>query len=327
MKIGTIQAQPGAKTYGCFKTGETHGGYPVQIPLHIINGAEDGPTLVVQAGASGLEIEPALILPTVVKQLDPAQIRGTVVIAPLLNTSGFEFEQVNSVWDDKHLNRIGRGAADGTVNEQLIHAYYQAAIAQADALLDFRSGALWSYHQFAAVYDGDAAEKSKALAVALGLPQVLLGHEADNSMAEAAAQDGIATAVAYIGGCPGLRDYRALILGRIQGAVLNAMRQLDMLDGALESDCEKVAVLRQHSVIRPRGARGLTFMDKSLRGQAVDAGAALGYVRHAFSGEMLEEIRAPRAGVVVDGGAAWPVPAEDTVLAILGDLVEEVGLG
>jgi len=325
MKIGTIEAQPGEKTYGCFKTGETHGGYPVQIPLHIIQGAQAGPTLVVQAGASGLEIEPALILPQVVKELDPAQIRGAVVIVPLMNTSGFEFEQVNSVWDDKHLNRIGRGAADGTVNEQLIHAYYAAAIAKADALLDFRTGALWSYHQFAAVY-GSAAN-SKALAVALGLPQVLLGHSADNSMSEAAAADGIATAVAYIGGGPGLRDYRPLILGRIRQAVLNAMRHLGMLAGAPEADCDTVSVLQAHSVIRPRGARGLTFMDKSLRGQEVAAGAVLGYVRHPFSGETLEEIRAPRAGIVVDGGAAWPVPAEDTVLALLGDLVEEIALG
>ena len=75
MKIGTIEAAAGEKAYGLFKTGESHGRFPVHIPLHIVNGAGDGPTLVVQAGASGLEIEPSLILPQVVNELDPAKIQ------------------------------------------------------------------------------------------------------------------------------------------------------------------------------------------------------------------------------------------------------------
>jgi len=78
MKIGAIEAQPGTKAYGAFKSGETHGRFDVHIPLHVIAGAMPGPTLVVQAGASGLEIEPSLILPRVAAELDPAAITGTV---------------------------------------------------------------------------------------------------------------------------------------------------------------------------------------------------------------------------------------------------------
>ena len=156
---------------------------PFTFPLHIVNGAADGPTLVVQAGASGLEIEPSLILPHVVNELDPAAISGVVIVAPLMNTSGFEFAQINSVFDDKHLNEVGRGNANGSVSEQLVGAYYEAAIAKADALLDIRTGSQWSYHHFAAVYEDGAVDQSKALAAALGLPQVVLGKSADGSMA------------------------------------------------------------------------------------------------------------------------------------------------
>ncbi|MCE2472026.1 MAG: hypothetical protein J4G18_09015, partial [Anaerolineae bacterium] len=76
----------------------------------------------------------------------------------------------------------------------------------------------------------------------------------------------------------------------------------------------------------PTGERGFVFMDKRLRGQQVAAGDVLGIVRHPFSGETLEEIRAPRAGVVVHAGASWPVPLEDTILAIVGDLIEEIAI-
>ncbi len=36
MKIGTVEAGKGEKVYGLFKTGETHGRFPVHIPLHLI---------------------------------------------------------------------------------------------------------------------------------------------------------------------------------------------------------------------------------------------------------------------------------------------------
>ncbi len=326
MKIGNIEAARGEKRYGFYQTGATHGRFPAHIPLHLVVGANAGPMLVVQAGTSGLEIEPALILPHVVKELDPARMRGTLALVPLMNTSGFEFAQINSPWDDKHLNRLGRGDADGSVSEQLIHQYYQAVIAQADALVDIRTGSQWSYHHFAGVYnDGDVAA-SKALAIALGLPQVALGQSADESMALEAARDGLAVVAAHIGGGPGLRDYRDQDLGRMRNAVLNAMRHLGMLDGALESDVDSVAVINSHTVIKPNGQRGFVFMDKHLRGAQVQAGDKLGYVRHPFSGEVLEEITAPRAGLMLHAGASWPLPPEDTVLAILGDLVEEVAI-
>ena len=324
MNIGTIQANPGEKAYGFFKTGETHGRFPAHVPLHLVVGAAEGPMLVAQAGTSGLEIEPALILPHVVSEIDPAQMRGTLVLVPLMNTSGFEFARINSAFDDKHLNRLGRGDADGSVSQQLVHHYYQAVIAKADALLDIRTGSQWSYHHYAGVYDAGDSEEARSLAAALGLPQVLLGIDEDDSMALEAARDGKTVVAAHIGGGPGLRDYRDRDLGRMRNAVLNAMRHLNMLDGALESDSESVSVLRQHSVIKPTGERGFTFMDKALRGKAVKAGDKLGYVRHPFSGETLEEIRAPRAGVVAEAGASWPVPLEDSALAILGDLVEEI---
>ena len=325
MKLGNLEAAQGEKTYGFFTIGETHGRFPVHIPLHIVNGASDGPTLVVQAGASGLEIEPSLILPHVVKEL--GEIKGTLILAPLMNTSGFEFTQIKSIFDDKHLNHLGRGNADGTISEQLVHAYYQAAIAKADAFIDIRTGSQWSYHHFAGVYGGGAVDESKALAIALGLPHVMLNRSNDGSMANEAAKDGIATVTAYIGGGPGLRDYRDQDLGRMRNAVLNAMRHLGMLEGALESDIDKVTVINRHTTITQTGERGFVLMNKDLRGKQVGVGDVLGIVRHPFSGETVEEIRAPRAGIVVHGGASWPVPLEDTVLAILGDLVEEIDLG
>ncbi|MEM7112484.1 MAG: succinylglutamate desuccinylase/aspartoacylase family protein [Chloroflexota bacterium] len=321
MKVGTIEANRDEKSFGFFKTGETHGGFDVHIPLHVIEGAKEGPLLVVHSGLSGLEIEPALILPKVGAEIDTSEMAGTLVLVPLMNTSGFEFTQVNTAWDNKNLNELGRGRADGTISEQMIHTYYENVISKADAVLEIHSGAQWSFNQYAGVYKSSSVAASRDMAAALGLPHVLIGQPADQSMAQAAANDGKTAISAHIGGGPGLRDYREEILGQIRTAVLNAMRHLNILPGAPEAGAN-VSVIDAHTVLRPTGARGFTFIDSSKRGQHVAAGEQIGYIRHPFHGETLEQITAPRAGVMLHAGASWPVVPEGEILAILGDLVE-----
>ncbi|MEM6280912.1 MAG: succinylglutamate desuccinylase/aspartoacylase family protein [Chloroflexota bacterium] len=299
MKIGTIEAGAGEKAYGQFKTGETHGRFPVHIPLHIINGAQDGPTLVVQSGLSGLEIEPALILPQIVKELDPAHIKGTVVVVPLMNTSGFEFTQIVSAWDGKHLNKLGRGNLNGTISEQMIAQYYDAVINPADALLDIRSGSQWAYNRYAGIYSAGEADKSQAMAVATGLPQVVTGQAADGSLAYEAATDGKAVTVANIGGGPGLRDYRADDMARNRRAVLNTMRHLGMLDGDMEYEAGTITVIEAHTIIMPE----LFCLPVLLRG-ARDRELLLDPIVHTKG---LECIACVFSAIVTSDGARLPV--------------------
>lgn len=325
MRIGEFETAAGQKHFGFLAAPPTRGAFEAHIPYHVVSGANPGPTLVVQAGVSGLEIEPSMTLPKIVRDLEPAQLNGTLVVVPLLNTTGFEFEQVEAVWDGKDLNALGRGKPDGTVSEQLIHRYYTEVIAAADALIDIHTGALWGYFRYAGVYATDEVTASQSLAVALGLPHVLHGQPEDNSLAYAAAQDGKAVVSAWIGGGPGLRDYRSEDAARVQRAVYGALQHFDMLQDTSQVpaavDSEAVVVLKPHTVIRNHAPRGMVFMDKEKRGQAIAAGEELGYVRHPFTGEVLQHITAPRAGTMLHAGGVWPMLHDDALLAILGDPV------
>jgi predicted deacylase len=331
MRIGELEVAAGQKRYGFLAGPQSRGGFDVHIPLHVIAGHRPGPRLVVQAGLSGLEIEPAMTLPKVVEEIDPAQLAGTLIVVPLMNTTGFEFEQVETVWDNQDLNCLGRGRADGTLSEQLLDRYYAEVVADADALIDIHTGALWGYFCYAGVYLTGKRDASSALALALGLPQVLLGQPSaytangeENSLALAAAQAGKAVVSAWIGGGPGLRDFRQENADRTRRAVFNAMHHLGMLaqdSPAAASPGEPVTLLQAHTVIRNGAPRGMVFMDKSKRGQTVAAGEPLGYVRHPFTGDTLHEIVAPRGGVMLHAGAVWPMIHDQAILAILGDPV------
>ncbi|NLE77500.1 MAG: hypothetical protein GX605_12215 [Chloroflexi bacterium] len=322
MKIGAIEAQPGQKAFGFLEGPQTRGGFVPRLPLHLVVGRQDGPVLLVQAGVSGLEIEPAMTLPGLVQALDPATLRGALLCSPLLNTSGFEFDRERTAWDDADLHALGRGPPDGSPSEALLHRYFHQAVARADAVLEIRTGALWGYFRYAGVYQTGALAASQALALALGLPQVLLGQPPDRSLAWEAASEGKAVVSAWIGGGPGLRDHRHDDAARVRRAVGNALRHLGMLPDRPELEGPPPSVLQAHTVLRVGEPRGLTFMESRWRGQRVAAGQRLGTVLHPFSGETLQEIVAPREGVMLHAGASWPVLPEGALLAILGDLVE-----
>ncbi|MBM3450207.1 MAG: hypothetical protein FJX78_04380 [Armatimonadetes bacterium] len=321
MKIGNLAPQAGQKSYGTLVATQTRGQFAAEIPLHVVRGARHGPALVVQAGVSGLEIEPSMVLPSVAEELNPAEMSGTLVLVPLLNTSGFEFEQANAIWDDTNLHEVGRGRADGTVSEQLVDRYYRDVIAPADAVLDVRTGAKWGYFRYAGVYETASQERSRTLATALGLPHVLLGQPAGRTIACEAARDGKAVVSVWVGGGPGLRDHRESDLRRIRNAVRNALRSLGMLRAAFEGDTEQPMVVSCHTVLRHPGARGFTFIDKSRRGTRVDAGQSIGQIVHPFTGDVLTEVKVPRDGFMIDAGASWPVVPDGYPLAILGDIV------
>jgi len=317
--LAGIAVEPGRHVVHRLVGAVTHGGFAVELPLHLLFGALPGPTLVVQAGLSGLELEPALTLPGLVAGIDPATLRGNLVVAPLVNLSGFEFEQSRSAWDDVDLNAIGAGRPDGTVSERLIDAYADTVLAHADALIDVRSGSQWSYHAYAAVHDvGPQARiaASMELAARLGLPHAALGEPVGATLVGALAARGTVAVTAWVGGGPGLRDHRERDAALLTGVVHHALRHLGMLEGDAPATAERVRV---HTVLRPTGARGFTFMHQAQRGRRVEAGAELGYVRHPFDGTRLASITAPRAGIVLHAGASWPVVPEGTTLAILAD--------
>jgi predicted deacylase len=205
----------------------------------------------------------------------------------------------------------------------MIDVYYREIVARTDVLVDIHTGGLWGYYRYAGVYKTGDVERSCELAVRSGLPQVLLGQPEDRSIAFEAAKDGKAVVSAWIGGGPGLRDFRDDDMRRVRNLVLNSMKHLRMLSGDLESDHGKVAVVDKHSVIKLPAERGFIFMAKEKRGTMVRAGEKIGYVRHPFTGDIIREILAPREGVMLHAGVVIPIAPEDATLAILGDLVEE----
>ena len=192
----------------------------------------------------------------------------------------------------------------------------------ADAVIDIHTGALWGYYRYVGVYKVGDPSKSQKLALALGLPQVLLGQPEDHSFVYEAAKEGKPVASVWIGGGPGLRDYRQDDMTRIKNTVMNAMKQMQMLDYDANLESETVDVLDLHTILKTPAERGFIFMNKEKRGSRVKAGEKLGEIIHPFTGNMIAEILAPRDGIVVHAGVVMPLAPDNSTLMMIGNLLE-----
>jgi predicted deacylase len=66
-------------------------GHDIRLPVHIICGAEDGPSVGVVAVQHGHEFSVLNIQRQLLQMLDPNTLRGSVICVPIINPVAFEW--------------------------------------------------------------------------------------------------------------------------------------------------------------------------------------------------------------------------------------------
>lgn len=111
----------------------------IPIPIVVIkNGA--GPTALFVSGNHGDEYEGQVALANLAKSLDPATIKGRVIILPMANFPAAMAGRRTSPIDEGNLNRSFPGHPDGTVTQQIAYFIEHVLIPKADVVCDLHSG-------------------------------------------------------------------------------------------------------------------------------------------------------------------------------------------
>lgn len=111
----------------------------VMIPVAVVRGGA-GPTALLLGGNHGDEYEGPVALFGLARSLDPASVRGRVIIVPALNYPAFRAGTRTSPVDRGNLNRSFPGRPDGTVTEKIADYVTRHLLPLADVVLDTHSG-------------------------------------------------------------------------------------------------------------------------------------------------------------------------------------------
>ncbi|NNE81394.1 MAG: N-alpha-acetyl diaminobutyric acid deacetylase DoeB [Silicimonas sp.] len=111
----------------------------VMIPISVIAGG-DGPTALLTGGNHGDEYEGPIALQELSVSLNPQDIRGRVIILPMMNAPAFAAGRRCSPIDGGNLNRSFPGRPDGTVTQKIAHYVATELVPNAGIVLDFHSG-------------------------------------------------------------------------------------------------------------------------------------------------------------------------------------------
>jgi hypothetical protein len=274
------------------------------VPVSVIRGRAPGPVLALVAGTHGSEVAPIVALQRVRARLDPAVLRGTVILVHVANMPSFHGRTVYySPVDGKNLNRVYPGRADGTVSERIAHAITTEVIDRADYLVDMHAGdgneslrpyTYWSRLGLDARVDSAARE----LALAWGADHIVVDDDRPRDPARSLYTQNTAQvrgkpAITTETGWLGVPDPE--MVRRNEDGVFRLLRHLGMLPGAAEKVAHPIWLVRTTVLTSP--ATG-TWHAAVERGHTVAEGTVIGSVTD-HAGRPLAEVRAPFAGEVL----------------------------
>lgn len=332
LQIGTARAKKGATAFGYIPVGHTASRIPIHIPINIVRGVEDGPTLAVVAMIHGTEANGGLGVAQVLREIDPRELSGTLLAVPVANTSAYEFGQRVTEWDRQDMNRVGTGEADGSITEQLAHALYNGVIRHADAFIDVHSGGATSYAWYT-IYDSDISgaearvvQQGREMALAFGLEQIFAKTPWQGTLSHEAVRAGVPTIIPEVGGGPDWFNGDEGQITACARGITNVMKLLDMMDGTIETESPQCTVWDAHTEIEVGNLSGV-FLLEAERGQQLKQGATYGTIYDPYTGAEVGQILAPSDGTVLKAGVVWPLVQPHQWLGVLGDQIEEVVLG
>jgi predicted deacylase len=298
LTIGNVTAAPGTRVRGAIPVTALPGGRLLEIPIIVIHGAQPGPCVWVDAVIHGDEPEGTLACHLVDAQLDPATLRGSVVLVPVLNVPAFEAAQRGNPLDtfSYDLNRIYPGKADGYLTERLANAHSVCLRETATYEISIHSGGNHSYlsETIFATTDDKAIELAQAMGKDWGL--ILKSFLPKGSPPAVMFEAGKHGITVELGGRPATSPQDFHRCGRVLAeGIMNVFRHYNMIDGT-PTYAEKWLTGVQHALLAPTS--GMFLAEETTECQKpMQKGDLIAKIVDVY-GDVLAELRAPTDGMI-----------------------------
>lgn len=171
-----------------------------EIPATVLvaHGVERGPVLCLTAAIHGDELNGIETVRRIMNDLDPDQLRGTVVGVPIVNVQGFN-RGSRYLPDRRDLNRFFPGNRRGSAASRIAHSLFTQVIRSCEALVDLHTGSFQRTNlpQIRADLEDPG---TRDLAAGFGSTVILHTGGQSGTLRAAATQAGIPTVTLEAGG-------------------------------------------------------------------------------------------------------------------------------
>lgn len=298
LTVGTATAAPGTRARGVIPVTNLPGGHALEIPVIVLNGADDGPCVWVDAVIHGDEPEGTLACHMLDRDLDPASMRGSVVLVPVLNVPAFEAAQRGNPLDTftYDLNRVYPGRENGYLTERLAHIHSGWLREVATFEISIHSGGSHSYlsETIFTTTQPEAIELAKAMG--RDWPLILKNIRPSGTPPALMYETGKYGLTVELGGRPATSPQAFHRSGRILAdGILNLLRHYKIIGGEPHY-AERWYTGFQHALLAP--ASGMFVAEPSLQFQQfMKKGELLAQIVDVY-GDTLAELHTPADGMI-----------------------------
>lgn len=297
-EIGGKMVQPGYESTVNIHIADLSTTVPVSLPIRVVHGRDDGPTLFVSAAIHGDEIVGVEIIRRVLRRVTGHRINGTLLLVPVVNVFGFVTHD-RYLPDRRDLNRSFPGSIGGSLAGQLAYTFCNEVVKRSDFGIDLHSAAVhrMNYPQVRVTSD---SERAAEMALAFGPPAIITAPLRDGSLRDIARGLGVEMLLYEAG--EALRFDELSIRIGVRG-ILRVMAQMGMIDHPPDAEAFEPVISHKSSWLR--SPKGGIFVAQPHAGSVIEEGDILGTVSDPF-GDDVVEIRAPFRGMII-GEAMLPV--------------------
>ena len=252
LTIGEVSAAPGELKWGSATWAELRDSTRVHLPVMIMNGASDGPTITINGATHPTEHIGVHALQILLREkLNPSKLKGRIIAFPIANPFAQQFSAYVSPHDGINMSRTYPGSKDGTVTQRFANFIWEEAAKKSDMVIDQHENAKEALY-FSLVprtKDTEAERKTRNLAAAFGVTVIGSGGGENMPAVYAAAGGESLSTTAMRAGIPaftpeyetttdiGFSEKDLGIRVSLKG-LTNVLKKLGMISGEIEKQNE-----------------------------------------------------------------------------------------
>ena len=302
IKVGNVEVDRGKFGKGVIRGVELANCVSIDIPVMVMNGIEDGPTLLLMSTQHGIEIQGIEVIRRVMREIvKPEKLRGALIGIPVGNPLAFMHHKYLSWIDDLDVGAVRADNPKGNTTERLAYALWSEAWSKANLIINIhcntRPDSL--IYQWINVSNPRTRDAVWRMAKAIGVTTIV-SEEPVPEWAPPTLEN-----LAYRNNIPVVLF--ELIDGRwisepsttvgVRG-VLNVMREFGMIDGAIEPQTGITiipGINRFYGILRANRGGLIRFLKKP--GEFIRKGETVSEIYDLY-GDVLEEVKMPVDGYI-----------------------------